>query len=497
MVTLTNLRLPISFATALPQDNNFDISRDQLDDFLEAIGDIDWGLTNFLNVGNINGTPVSGFWTDTVNGVLGDLQDVNANASLGNQQGDILYYDGVSWNRFPRGLDGQFLKSSVSGIAWGSGTAQINDFADNAFTVFLNTDANKAFRFSASLITTTIPTVRTVTIPDKNGTMAMLDDIIASVNEFDDSLFRVFDDLDNTKKLAFQIAGITTGITRTATWPDKSGVVAFLDDITAPGNTFADDLFRIFDNVDNTKLLAFELTPIANSTTRTITMIDENLTIVGLTNIQTLMNKTLDASNVVVDGALSSNVVLESIANTFAVGFRQTFQADLVGSSGLRLSPIAGNPTSFLDGDMWVNSTLGKAFIRIGGVSVDFSSAQAVDTSFVITCSDEGTDLDTLNNPKTTFRMPYGYVISAVRATVRVAPVGSTIIVDIKQNNVSILSTLITIDAGEFSSFTAAIPPVILTSSLTNDAEIEIFLNQVGSTTAGKGLKVYLIGQHV
>lgn len=497
MVTLTNLRLPISFQTALPQDNNFDISRDQLDDFLEAIGDIDWGTTNFLNVGTINGTAVSAFWTDTVNGVLGDLQDVDANASLGNQLGDLLYFDGTFWNKFPRGLSGQFLKSSGTTIVWGTGTAQVNDFADNAFTIFLNTDANKAFRFDASLVTTTIPTKRVITVPDKSGTMAMLDDIVASVNEFDDSLFRVFDDVDPTKKLAFQIAGISTGVTRTATFPNKSGTVAFLDDITAPGNTFGDDLFRVFDDADNTRELAFEVGGIATGTTRTITMIDEDLTIVGLDNVQTLMNKIIDATNSVDDGALSANVVFNNQVNTFGLGFRQTVTADLAGTAGLRLFPIAGNPTTKLDGDMWLNSTSGKGFLRIGGVDIDFTSAQAVDTSFVITCSDEGTDLDTLNNPKTTFRMPYGYVLSAVRATVRVAPVGSTIIVDIKQNNLTILSTLITIDSGEFSSFTASIPPVISTTSLTNDSEIEIFLTQVGSTTPGRGLKVYLIGQHV
>jgi len=497
MVTLTNLRLPISFQTALPQDNNFDISRDQLDDFLEAIGDIDWGLTNFLNVGTINAIPVANFWTDTNNGLLGDLQDVNANASIGNQLGDILYFDGVSWNRFPRGLTGQFLKSSGTTIQWGTGTAQVNDYADDLLTVFYNVDANKAFRFDASLVTTTIPTKRIITVPDKSGTMAMLDDIVAMGNEFDDTLFRVFDDVDPTKKLAFQIAGFTTGLTRTATWPNKSGVVAFLDDITTPGNVFDDLLFRIFSTVDNTARLKFDVSAISTGTDRTVTWIDEDLTILGLDNIQTIMNKIIDATNTVDDGALSSNVVFNNQVNIFGVGFRQTFQADLVGTAGLRLTPIAGNPTSFLDGDMWVNSTSGKAFVRIGGVSIDFSSAQAVDTSFVITCSDEGTDLDTLNNPKTTFRMPFGFVLSEVRASVRVAPVGSTIIVDIKQNNVTILSTLITIDSGEFSSFTAAIPPVIATTSLTNDSEIEIFLTQVGSTTTGRALKVYFIGQHV
>lgn len=50
-----------------------------------------------------------------------------------------------------------------------------------------------------------------------------------------------------------------------------------------PGGTvatpteFADNLFRIFDDGDPTKLLAFEISPVTTSTTRTITMVDADL----------------------------------------------------------------------------------------------------------------------------------------------------------------------------------------------------------------------------
>lgn len=58
-------------------------------------------------------------------------------------------------------------------------------------------------------------------------------------------------------------------------------------------NRFVDSAFTIFDNGDTTKNIAFEASGITTATTRTITMIDEDLTIVGLTNSQTLTNKTL------------------------------------------------------------------------------------------------------------------------------------------------------------------------------------------------------------
>lgn len=114
--------------------------------------------------------------------------------------------------------------------------------------------------------------------------------------------------------------------------------------------------------------------------------------------------------------------------------------------------------------------------------------------SIPIACSDETTDLTT-GTAKVTFRMPFAMTLTAVRASVTTAPVGSTIIVDINESGTTILSTKITIDASEKTSTTAATPPVISDSSLADDAEITIDIDQIGSSTAGAGLKVYLIGE--
>jgi hypothetical protein len=90
--------------------------------------------------------------------------------------------------------------------------------------------------------------------------------------------------------------------------------------------------------------------------------------------------------------------------------------------------------------------------------------------------------------------MPCGITLTSVRANVNTAPVGSTIIVDINEGGTSILSTKLSIDASEKTSATAAIPAVISDSALADDSEITIDIDQVGSTTAGKGLKIWLIG---
>ena len=110
-----------------------------------------------------------------------------------------------------------------------------------------------------------------------------------------------------------------------------------------------------------------------------------------------------------------------------------------------------------------------------------------------IAVSDESSDLTT-GTGKTTFRMPFALTLTDIRASVTTAPTGSTLIVDVNESGTTILSTKISIDASEKTSETAATPPVISDTALADDAEITIDIDQIGSTVAGKGLKIYLIG---
>jgi hypothetical protein len=111
----------------------------------------------------------------------------------------------------------------------------------------------------------------------------------------------------------------------------------------------------------------------------------------------------------------------------------------------------------------------------------------------VLPCSDEATALTT-GTANLTFRMPHAMTVTAVRASVGTAPTGSTLVVDINEGGTSILSTKLSIDATEKTSTTAATAAVISDSALADDAEITIDIDQIGSTIAGAGLKVTLIG---
>ncbi len=113
--------------------------------------------------------------------------------------------------------------------------------------------------------------------------------------------------------------------------------------------------------------------------------------------------------------------------------------------------------------------------------------------AMIIACSDETTNLTT-GTAKVTFRAPFAFTILGVRANVNTASVGSTIIVDINDSGTTIMSTnKLSIDASEKTSVTAATAAGITDSAIADDAEITIDIDQIGSSTAGKGLKVTIL----
>jgi hypothetical protein len=139
--------------------------------------------------------------------------------------------------------------------------------------------------------------------------------------------------------------------------------------------------------------------------------------------------------------------------------------------------------------------TSGTNIKTINGSSILGSGNLATPFELVVAASDEGSAL-TVGNGKITFRMPRAVTLTAVRASLTTAQAsGNIFTVDINENGTSILSTKLTIDNTEKTSATAATPPVISDTSLADDAEITIDIDQIGNGTA-TGLKVMLIGTY-
>ena len=158
------------------------------------------------------------------------------------------------------------------------------------------------------------------------------------------------------------------------------------------------------------------------------------------------------------------------------------------------LSAAAGEITADDAGEdkivFWDDSASKLTYLTLGdGVAVSGTTIYAEDW-FVIAASDETTSL-AVGSGKTYFRMPYAATLLAVRASVNAVASGVTI-VDINENGTSVLGDKLSIDANEKTSTTAASGATISGSTLADDAEISIDIDQVGTAPVAKGLKVYL-----
>lgn len=84
-----------------------------------------------------------------------------------------------------------------------------------------------------------------------------------------------------------------------------------------------------------------------------------------------------------------------------------------------------------------------------------------------------------------------GTLIS-VKGSCRVAPAGSSSVLDLHKNGTTVLTDKITIEAGETDTDDATTPPSIATVAFVAGDVFTIDIDQLGSTTPGQGYAVEL-----
>ena len=183
---------------------------------------------------------------------------------------------------------------------------------------------------------------KTITLPNATGTVALLSTLsIASGSglTYNSGTGEFSTNAIPNSQLAN--SSVTVGSTGIALGGSATTITG-LSSITSSAVVTDDNGFRIRDNSDNTKQLAFECSGISGSTTRTLTVPDASDTLVVLAAAQTLTNKTI---------ALGSNTVTGALAN----GITATTQSASDNSTKVATTAYVDNqvttgaPTEFAD----------------------------------------------------------------------------------------------------------------------------------------------------
>lgn len=104
--------------------------------------------------------------------------------------------------------------------------------------LFVYDDGNNTRKMQFQLSNITAGNTRILTVPDASTTIVGTDVVQTLINKtFTDSTTYFQDDADNTRKIQFQLGGISSGTTRAFTFPNSDGILTIASNIATTGQT--------------------------------------------------------------------------------------------------------------------------------------------------------------------------------------------------------------------------------------------------------------------
>ena len=259
------------------------------------------------------------------------------------------------------------------------GTTIISGSADAANSITLGS-GNIVFEGSGAdahetTLTVTNPSAdRTITFPNSTGTVVLLNSLSVASGSgltYNSGTGEFGTNAIPNSQLAN--SSVTVGSTGIALGGSAT-TIAGLSSITSTAVVTDDSGFRVRDNSDNTKQLAFECSGISGSTTRTMTIPDVNGTLVLLAASQTLTNKTL-----------TSPVLTSAVLNTGLSGSAFLDEDDMASNSATKVasqqSIKAYVDTQLTAEDLDVQTDSGNFDVDLDSEPLILTGGTGIDTS--------------------------------------------------------------------------------------------------------------------
>jgi len=185
-----------------------------------------------------------------------------------------------------------------------------------------------------------------------------------------DTLTTFEDNSDSTKKMQFELSGITTATTRTFTAPDVSGTLALIDgQQTITNKLFVDSAVSFIDNVDNTKAMKFQLSSLTTAFTSVLTVPDVSGTLYTTGNILGTVSQS---------GGIPTGAIIERGSNANGVYIKYadgTMICTWVDTTGIVCATASGSLFTAAANSTW---TFPAAFSTTTGVVLSGTSTSTV-----------------------------------------------------------------------------------------------------------------------
>jgi len=161
---------------------------------------------------------------------------------------------------------------------------------------------------------------------------------------------------DGALSYTYNFAASNLGADRTITLPLLSGNDIFVFEghaQTLTNKTFVDYTTYFEDNSDNSKKMQFELSGITSGQTRILTVPNESTTLIGTATTQTITNKTINANNNSI-----TNLSNSSIKSSAAIDTTKLADGSVSNSSFQNLSGLSSKAVGISEEQVLTNKTL-------------------------------------------------------------------------------------------------------------------------------------------